>query len=187
VTDHERLTELLQRLDPDDARSAEAALSLVYGQLRALAAGQMRRERRGHTLQPTELVHEAWMRLASGGSLEVADRRHFFRLAGRAMRQVLVDAARRRNAERRGGGAAPVTLRTDVGGEAPAILDVLVLEDALSRLAEHDEDWASLVELRFFTGLTVDEAAETLGISPRKAAKDWAAIRIWLARTLREE
>jgi RNA polymerase sigma factor (TIGR02999 family) len=185
MTDELRLTEILRQLDLADEGDAQALLELVYDELRSLAANHMRRERAGHTLQPTALVHEAYMRLARGGELSVNDRRHFFRLASRAMRQVLVDSARRRDAERRGGGLERVTLDSRVASERPEVWDVLALDQALERLARVDETWARQVELRFFTGLTVEETAEALEISPRKAAKDWAAIRVWLARELR--
>ena len=185
VTDDRRLTEILHQLDLADEGDAEALLELVYDELRSLAAGHMRRERAGHTLQPTALVHEAYMRLARGGELSVNDRRHFFRLASRAMRQVLVDSARRRDADRRGGGVERVTLDSRIGSEEPELFEILALDQALTRLAELDVSWAQQVELRFFTGLTVEEAAEVLGVSPRKAAKDWAAVRVWLARELR--
>lgn len=186
MTERERLTEILRRLDLADADDADVLLEFVYDELRALASNHMRRERGGHTLQPTALVHEAYMRLARGGELSVNDRRHFFRLASRAMRQVLVDSARRRAAERRGGGVERVTLETAAASEKPEILDVLALDQALDRLAAVEPSWARQVELRFFTGLTVEEAAEALGVSPRKAAKDWAVIRLWLARELGE-
>lgn len=184
VTSDARLTEILRRFDLGDPEEAEALLALVYDELRALASSHMRAERAGHTLQPTALVHEAYMRLAGGGELEVNDRHHFFRLASRAMRQVLVDAARRRDADRRGGGWRGVTLDSRIVSEEPEVWDILALDEALGRLAEVDETWARQVEMRFFTGLTVEESARALGISPRKAAKDWAAVRIWLAREL---
>ena len=184
MKDEDRVTEILRRLDFGDSDEAEALLGLVYEELRTLASRHMRAERAGHTLQATALVHEAYMRLARGGDLAVSNRQHFFRLASRAMRQVLVDAARRRDADRRGGGLRRVTLDSRIVSEEPRVLEILALDQALERLAEVDETWARQVELRFFTGLTVDECAEVLGISPRKAAKDWAAIRLWLAREL---
>jgi len=184
MTDRERLTEIVRRLDLSDEAEAEALLALVYDELRMLASRHMKRERPGHTLQPTALVHEAYMRLAGGGELSVKDRHHFFRLAGRAMRQVLVDSARKRDAERRGGGLDRVTLDSRVASQDPEIWDVLALDQALDRLAAEEPTWARQVELRFFTGLSVEEAAEAIGVSPRKAAKDWAVIRVWLAREL---
>jgi RNA polymerase sigma factor (TIGR02999 family) len=138
MTDRERLTEILQRIDLGDEDEAEALLELVYEELRMLASRHMKRERAGHTLQPTALVHEAYMRLAGGGELSVHDRHHFFRLASRAMRQVLVDSARRKGAARHGAGMERVTLDSRVSTGEPEIWDVLVLDQALERLALED-------------------------------------------------
>ena len=157
----------------------------VYDQLRAIAARQLAREHMCDTLQPTALVHEAWMRLAAASHLHWNDRAHFFRLAARAMRQVLIDAARRRHAERRGGDWQRITLHTDIVDTQEDPVDVLELHKALERLGEMDSSLEQLIELRFFGGLTVDDAAAALGISPRKAAKDWAAARLWLRRELK--
>lgn len=179
------VSDLLRRVDLTDPAQADELLALVYDELRALAARRLRYEREDHTLQPTALVHEAWLRLAAGPAVEWEGRRHFFRIAARAMRQVLVDAARRHGAERRGGAWRRVTLNEDVI-QAEHGHDVLALHDALSRLGEMDAALEQLIELRFFTGLTVDEAAAILGVSRRKAARDWAAARLWLRRELVE-
>ncbi|NIP81262.1 MAG: RNA polymerase subunit sigma-70, partial [Gemmatimonadetes bacterium] len=151
---------------------------------RDVAGRYLRRERADHTLRPTALVHEAYIRLADAGPLTVEGRRHFLRLAARSMRQILVDAARAKGARKRGGGWRRVTLEGDLAGAEEKPWEVIDLHEALSRLAGLDPELERLVELRFFTGLTVDEAAETLGVSPRKAAKDWAAVRLWLRREL---
>ena len=182
-TEH-RVTEILQRLDLADPAQAEELLSLVYSELRGLAARQLRRERDGHTLQPTALVHEAYLRLAGGSPLEWEGRAHFFRVAARAMRQVLVDSARRRSAGRRGGAWQRVTLSPDVAGDESSDQDVLGLHEALERLGRLDASLERLIELRFFTGLTLEETADVLGVSRRKAAKDWSAARLWLRREL---
>lgn len=179
-----RVSEILQRVnlhDPDDAREL---MALVYDDLRAIAARQLQRERPGHTLQPTALVHEAYLRLVGSTTLKVEGRGHFFRIAARAMRQVLVDAARERRAAKRGGDLPRVTLDSNVVGDIPASLEFLELHDALDRLATLDPALGHLVEMRFFTGLTLEESADALGISRRKAAKDWAAARLWLRREL---
>lgn len=180
----ERVTEVLRRVDISDPDQADELLGLVYEDLRALAARQMRREHRDRTLQPTALVHEAYIRLAAGAPVDWEGRAHFLRVAGRAMRQVLVDEARRRTAAKRGGAGHRVTLEPDMlsadGGEH----DFLDLHRALERLGALDPELEKLVELRFFAGLTVDDAATALGVSPRKAAKDWAAARLWLSREL---
>jgi len=159
-------------------------MALVYDELREIARRRLRAERPDHTLRPTALVHDAYVRLADAGPISVEGRRHFLRLAARAMRQVLVDSARAHGARKRGGGWRRVTLQGDLAGAETDPWDVIDLHDALSRLAELDPELERLVELRFFTGLTVDEAAEALGVSPRKAAKDWSAVRLWLRREL---
>jgi RNA polymerase sigma factor (TIGR02999 family) len=181
-----RITEALERLDLSDPEQAASLLTLVYEELRTLARRQMRGEREGHTLGPTALVHEAYLRLVGGGPIAVEGRAHFFRLASRAMRQVLVDSARRRGAERRGGDQQRVTLDPGMVADGPAGYDVLGLHEALERLSALDPALERLVELRFFTGLTLDEAADVLGVSRRKAAQDWAAARLWLRSELAE-
>jgi RNA polymerase sigma-70 factor, ECF subfamily len=180
-----RVTRILRELDLGDPRQAEELLAVVYDELRQLARRQFRGERAGHTLQPTALVHEAYLRLAKGRDAHWESRAHFFGAAARAMRQILVDYARRRVAGKRGAGAERVTLDTSLPGEDALAADVLDLHDALERLASNDPDLARLVELRFFAGLTLDEAAETLGVSRRKVAKDWSVARLWLQRELR--
>ena len=179
-----RLTELLAGLDLADPSQAAELLDLVYVELRAIAARRMRRERDAHTLQPTALVHEAYLRLAAGRPITWEGRAHFFRVAARAMRRVLVDQARRRRASKRGGELRRVTLDSEILIEGGDPCDALSLNEALERLRAMDPAMEELIELRFFTGLTVDEAADALGVSPRKAAKDWAAAKLWLHREL---
>ncbi len=179
-----RVTQILQRLNPADAEQRDALVALVYDELRELAQQQLRRERPGHTLQPTALVNEAYMRLFDDSANSWESRAHFFGVAARAMRQVLVDYARKRHAEKRGGDLHRVTLVTDIAQAGESETDVLDIHRALEKLSAHDEALGRLVELRFFAGLTVDEAADTLGVSRRKAAKDWAVARMWLSREL---
>lgn len=178
------VTRLLQELDLTDPGQAGQLLDLVYDELRKLASAQMRGERADHTLQPTELVHEAYIRLVDSEGLGWESRAHFFGTAARAMRQILVDHARRRNTEKRGGGLDRVTLDGQAGAEDAITAEILDLHRALEALEARARPLAALVELRFFGGLTVEEAAECLGVSPRKAAKDWAAARLWLLREL---
>ena len=180
------VTQLLQGLDLADPTQADRLLRLVYDELRRLAGAQMRGERADHTLQPTELVHEAYIRLVDSSDLTWESRGHFFGTAARAMRQILVDHARHRNAAKRGGGADRVTLDPGAVWEEAVTADILDLHRALEALEARARPLAALVELRFFAGLSVEEAAECLGVSPRKAAKDWAAARLWLQRELEE-
>jgi RNA polymerase sigma factor (TIGR02999 family) len=179
-----RVTQILSRLDLSDPKQAEELLAAVYDELRQLARGKLRGERAGHTLQPTALVHEAYIRLVDGSAVSWESRRHFFGTAARAMRQVLVDHARRRDADKRGGEWERVTLATGIEGEDAGAADVIDLHNALEKLSANDADLARLVELRFFAGLTLDEAADTLGVSRRKVAKDWSVARLWLQREL---
>ncbi len=181
-----QVSEILQGIDLRDAAAADELLRLIYDDLRAVAAGQLARERSDHILRPTALVHEAWLRLAGGATVAYQNRSHFFRIAARAMRQVLVDAARRRDAARRGADARAITIDTAMVGELPAHLEFLELHDALERLESMDPRLGKLVEMRFFTGLTLDEVADALGVSRRKAAKDWSAARLWLRQQLEE-
>lgn len=179
-----RITDILLRLDLDDPQQAEELLALVYDDLRRMAARHLGREQTGITLQPTDLVHEAWLRLSGGATLKLESRAHFYRIAARAMRQVLVDAARHRGAAKRGAGTPTLALDSNLAGEIPASIEFMPLHHALERLETLDPRLGQLVELRFFTGLTLDEAADTLGVSRRTAAKDWAAARLWLEREL---
>lgn len=182
--DRHEVTRLLGTVDFSDPEDAERLLALVYGELRTMAARQLRGERPDHTLGPTALVHEAYLRLADAPGIGWESRGHFFGCAARAMRQILVDHARRRGARKRGGGWERLTLDGQVADENAFAADVLDLHAALEKLSRHDEDLASLVELRFFAGLTVDEAARARGVSRRKAAKDWSVVRLWLRREL---
>lgn len=179
-----RVTDILQRLDLSDTRQRDELMVLVYDELRTLAQRQLGRERAGHTLQPTALVNEAYMRLFDTQANGWESRAHFFGVAARAMRQVLVDYARKRHAEKRGGDLERVTLVTDIAEAGNNATDVIDLHLALEKLSQNDEALARLVELRFFAGLTLDEAADMLGVSRRKAANDWAVARLWLQREL---
>jgi RNA polymerase sigma factor (TIGR02999 family) len=166
------------------ARATAALAELLYPELRGIAARLMRRERRDHTLQPTAVVHEAFMRLVDRQSIEWQDRAHFLGIAARVMRRILVEHARRRGASKRGGGAARVTLDDAlVPGESPAH-GLLAIDDMLARLAGIDRRSADVAELRIFGGLTVREIAQELGVSPRTVNGDWAMARLWLAREL---
>lgn len=171
-----------------DFGSGESAvrelLPLVYDELRRLAASHFDDERSGHTLQPTALVNEAFLRMASVGGMKVTNRAHFFRLASKVMRQILVDHARGKQALKRGGGGERITLDDSYPAPAGKGVDLLVLEEALERLASLSPAKARLVELRFFGGLTIEEAADALDISRTQATREWRTARAWLADEL---
>jgi RNA polymerase sigma factor (TIGR02999 family) len=163
----------------------------VYAELRRQARLALRREGEGHTLQPTALVHEAWLRLGDQQDARWESRTQFFAIAAQVMRRVLVDHARMRHALKRGGGAVQVSLgdadRADAGpaGGTPLdSLDVLALDDALARLAVLDPQKARLVDLRYFAGLSIPEVAAALGVSPATVGREWAVARMWLRREL---
>jgi RNA polymerase sigma factor (TIGR02999 family) len=174
------ITQLLHSIDKGNARSAEQLLPLVYEELRKLAASKMARETPGQTLQATALVHEAWLKLAGGQAASFNGRAHFFGAAAEAMRRILIDRARRKAAQRHGGGKERVEV-DDLQIAAPtADEELLAVNDALDKFAALDAKKAELVKLRFFTGLTIEEAAETLGISEPTAKRWWAYARAWL-------
>jgi RNA polymerase sigma factor (TIGR02999 family) len=168
----------------DRARATERLVEALYPELRRTAARLMRRERDGHTLQPTAVVHEAFLRLVNQRTIDWQDRAHFLGIAARVMRQVLIEHARRRGAAKRGANPDRVTLGEALArGQDPA-LSMLALDDVLSRLAEVDPRGAQVAELRIFGGLTVQETAHALDVSVRTVHTDWAMARLWLAREL---
>jgi RNA polymerase sigma-70 factor (ECF subfamily) len=156
---------------------------LVYNELRRLAAAYMRRERPGQTLQATALVHEAFLKLAGAGT-PWTDRRHFFGIAARSMRQILVERARARGAQKRWAGMDRVTLSDAIAQAPPGDAMLPALDEALDRLEQIDPEQARIIELRYFVGLSVDEAADVLGISPATLKRRWALARAWLFREL---
>lgn len=181
------VTLLLGAMREGDVAAGERVLQLVYRDLRDRAAGYFRNVRGDHTLQPTALVHEAYLRVA-GGDIAWKDRSHFLAVAAKAMRHVLADHARRRHTEKRGGDGAweRVTLCGIGSDGGERIIDALDLEQALIELGEMNERLANIVELRFFAGLTVDEVAQILGFAPRTVELDWRSARAWLRNRLRE-
>jgi len=178
------VTRLLRQWRGGDELAADRLAPLVYDELRRIAGGLMAGERPGHTLQPTALVHEAFVRLV-GADVEWQDRTHFLAVGARVMRRLLVDHAKGRNRDKRGGGAARVTLTPESAAEGPPEADVLDLDAALERLAGHDERQARIVELHFFGGLTYDETAEVVGVSPATVKRDLRMAKAWLYRELR--
>lgn len=181
------VTELLQMMRGGDAQAAERLLPLVYAELHRLAAAYMRRERREHTLQPTALIHEAYLRLAREGGLDWQSREHFIGVAAGVMRHVLVDYARAHKAQARGGELRRIELEDDVAVAEQRSDEVLALDAALEKLGAVNARQAQVVELRYFGGLSVEQVAAVLEVSPRSVKRDWALARVWLFQELRDE
>ena len=183
------VTLLLQAVRRGDDAAAEKLFPLVYDELRQLAAAKMARERPGHTLQATALVHEAWLRLGGEVNVEWDSRGHFFSAAAEAMRRILVDHARRRLAARRGGAAEHVDIDglEIAGGAAQTDDELLAVNEALDKLAAVAPERAELVKLRYFGGLTMPEAAATQGVSLATAERHWTFARAWLHRELKRQ
>ena len=180
------ITDLLLAWGNGEEAAADRLLPAIYDELHRQAARAMRRENEEHTLQATALVHEAYIRLVDQKRVEWKNRAHFFGIAAQVMRRVLVDHARGRLAEKRGGGMKQLTLS---GADAHAAdygedVDVLALHDALEKLATFDPDQAKIVELRYFGGLNIEETAEATGVSPATVKREWAVARAWLRREL---
>jgi RNA polymerase sigma factor (TIGR02999 family) len=178
------VTRLLLAWSGGDAGALERLLPLVYEELRHRAEAQMRRERPEHTLQPTALVHEAYLKLVDQQGVRWNDRTHFFAVAARAMRQVLVDHARRRRTAKHGGGEVRLSLEDAALATPAKSLDLLALDDALVRLAALDDRQSRLVELRVFGGLTIEESARVLGCSHATVSRDWKHAEAWLHREM---
>ena len=176
------LTVILQRVGRGEELPADRLLPLVYGELRKVAGAKMARESAGQTLQPTALVHEAWLRLGGDAQPAWQNRAHFFSAAAEAMRRILIESARRRRAVRHGGGLEKVSsdaAALDIAAPA-ADEELLLLHEALDALAAHDPRKAELVKMNYFIGLSLEESAQVLGISTRTAERDWAYSRAWL-------
>jgi RNA polymerase sigma-70 factor, ECF subfamily len=178
------ITTLLSQARHGDAEALDALLPLVYTELRRMAARYLRKERAGHTLQPTALVHEAYMRLVDQEHKDWRNRAHFLAIAAHMMRRVLVDHARSRNFQKRGGGAVRVALDEAFVFAAERSDELVALDDALNALASVDERKCRVVEMRFFGGLSVEETAEVLGVSTTTIMRDWSMARAWLYRAM---
>ena len=174
-----RITELLVKWRGGDQEALEMLVPVVYNELRRLAHHYLQRERPGHTLQSTALVHEAYIRLSRQGAADFANRAHFFAISAQLMRQILVEYARRRNAVKRDGGCR-LTLDEAFKWMRGKSVDLVALDDALNGLAQLDPQQSRIVELRFFAGLSIDETARVLDMSPATVKREWSTARVWL-------
>jgi len=180
-----QITMLLASLkDGDRSAVASKLMPLVYDEFKALAAKHLRNERGGHTLQPTALVHEAYLKLIDQTRVDWQGRTHFFAVGAQAMRRILVDHARQRRRQKRGGGAGRITLDEAVALAPERAEEILELDEALKRLSELDPRQGQIVEMRFFGGMSVEEVANVLGVSKRTVEGDWTMARAWLMREL---
>ena len=181
------VTRILQSIEQGDPNAAEQLLPLVYGELRKLAAARMAQEAPGQTLQATALVHEAWLKLAGSDRQQWRGRAHFFGAAAEAMRRILIDKARRKASQKRGGDQPPEELHESrIELRAPSA-EILAVHDALDALAAEDRMAAEVVKLRYFVGMTIPEIADALGLAPRTADRHWAFARAWLKQVIEGE
>ncbi|MBL8294014.1 MAG: sigma-70 family RNA polymerase sigma factor [Bryobacterales bacterium] len=178
------VTQLLVDYSNGKREALDVLTPLVYGELRNLAARYLRRERSDHTLQSTALVHEAYLRLIDQNQVRWQNRAHFFGVAAQMIRRILVDHARTKHAQKRGGNAQKLSLDEAIGLPEQRDLDIIALDDALKLLAELDAQQSKVIELRFFGGLSIEETAEALGISPATVKREWVTARAWLLRQL---
>jgi RNA polymerase sigma factor (TIGR02999 family) len=178
------VTKILSAIEQGDPHAADELLPLVYEELRKLAASRMAKENPGHTLQPTALVHEAWLRLVGDANVRWDGRAHFFGAAAEAMRRILIDRARRRHARRHGGDQERVALDAVEIAAPDGDDELLAVNDALDKLAAQDRQKAELVKLRYFAGMTIEEAAQVLRISEPTAKRYWTFAKAWLHREI---
>jgi len=181
------VTRLLVAWSKGDRDALEDLIPVVYGELRRIAARYFRHERPGHTLQPTVLVHEAYLKLVDQDHARWQNRAQFFGVAAQLMRRILVDHARTHRAAKRGGGMTPVTLVDVAGASPPRGVDVIALDEALTRLTSLYPEQGRLVELRYFGGLTIEETGEAMDTSPATVKRQWTVARAWLLRDLKGE
>ena len=182
-----RINRLLQDWGRGNQQAREALIPVVYDELRRLARRHLRHERADHTLQSAALVNEAYLRLARQEPPQWQNRAHFFGVAAQMMRHILVDHARNRLAAKRGGGAPRLTLEVDVALEQRADVDLIALDAALEKLAALDSQQSRLIELRFFGGLSIEETAVVMGISPATVKREWMTARAWLRREMKRD
>jgi RNA polymerase sigma factor (TIGR02999 family) len=184
MADEPSVTDLIHRAERGDADAGDQLFAALYADLRRLARARLRGGGRNTLLDTSSLVHESYLRFARAGQLQLQDRVRFMRWAGRVMRSVIVDFARRRGAERRGGGKASVTLTTDIGAVPSGASEILRVHDALDEMATHDRRMASIVEMRYFGGMTESEIAEAIGVNERTVRRDWEKARLFLREAL---
>jgi RNA polymerase sigma factor, TIGR02999 family len=183
---HGDVTQLLARWAQGDRSALDGLMPIVYAELRKIADGYLRRERAGHTLQPTALVNEAWLRLVKQEGLQFDHRRQFYALAAQAMRRILVDHARALKADKRGGGADKTMLTANVSAEVNRTVELLALDEALEQLARVSPRQAQVIELRYFGGLTVEDVGAVVGASPATISRDQRTAEAWLAHVMSE-
>ena len=181
-----QVTQLLRDWSDGKQEARDEVLELMYRPLRAMAERHLQRERDGHTLQPTALVHELYLKLVDQRQVDWDDRTHFLAVAAHVMRRILVDYARRRQSQKRGGEWVPVTIDAALDVMAEEKLDVVALDEALDRLAAIFPQQSKVVELRFYGGLTIDETAAALSVSPATISREWTMARAWLRRAMTE-
>jgi len=186
-TDQDHLTQLLVKASSGDHAAVDALLPYVYKELRRLAGGYMKREREGHTLDATGLVHEAYLKLVDQTRVEWQNRAHFFGIAANAMRRILVDHARGHQANKRGGGAERAELNEAIAATSERSAEVIAIDEALEKLSEIDPVKSRVVELRFFGGLSIEECAEVMQTSPATVNRHWRMAKAWLHGQLKQE
>jgi RNA polymerase sigma factor (TIGR02999 family) len=181
-----QVSELLATWNKGDAEAREALMPLVYNELRKLAASHLRRERSDHTLQPTALVHELYLRLAEQKNVRWQDKKHFFGVTTQLMRRILVDHARSHIADKRGSGIPKASLNEAIAMSRERPAELLALDESLTQLASADPQQGRIVELRIFAGLTIEQTAQVLGISPATVKRDWNLAKAWLLREIHQ-
>ncbi|HKX83969.1 MAG TPA: sigma-70 family RNA polymerase sigma factor [Pyrinomonadaceae bacterium] len=182
--DHQQITKLLLAWREGEPAALDRLMPIVYDELKRLASAYMRRQKPGHSLQTVDLVNEAYMRLIDSSRVNWQDRNHFYAIASQIMRRLLVDSARKRNSQKRGGGRAQITLDDNLEVAGGAGTDIVALDEAMKRLAALNPRQSRIIELRYFGGLTEEETAEVLGLSSRTIRRDWTVARAWLFREL---